>query len=278
MTSAVSHVETAASHIETAASHVETAASHIIEINLDEFSYPGYEKVILENIEFSIEPGESVAIMGGSGSGKTTLLKICAGIDGYELGVEKVQTNGRFSMLFQQNLLLDYMTVIKNITLPAKFAGLSSLDIKVTEVTESLGIGDLLDMYPFQLSGGEQKRVALARALLYPKINGLIMDEPFSGLDEPRREGILEDLEKWLKESKLTCLFATHSAYEAVHLANRVIIIGGTPSTIIKDDDEVKPSDGVSETWLGSPDAAFFEKVSQIMDLQRSSYFQKGDA
>ena len=273
MTSAVSHVEIAASRVETAASHIK--------INLDEFSYPGYEKVILKDINFSIEPGESVAIMGGSGSGKTTLLKICAGIDDYRLGVEKVRTNGRFSILFQQNLLLDYMTVIKNITLPAKFAGLSSRDIKrdikVTEVTESLGIEDLLDMYPFQLSGGQQKRVALARALLYPNINGLIMDEPFSGLDEPRREGILEDLEKWLKESKLTCLFATHSAYEAVHLANRVIIIGGTPSTIINRY-KVKPSDGASEKWLGSPDTAFFEKVSHIMDLQRSDYSQKGNA
>ena len=270
MTSAVSHVEIAASRVETAASHIK--------INLDEFSYPGYEKVILKDINFSIEPGESVAIMGGSGSGKTTLLKICAGIDGYRLGVEKVRTNGRFSMLFQQNLLLDYMTVIKNITLPAKLAGLSPRDIKVTEVTESLGIGDLLDMYPFQLSGGQQKRVALARALLYPNINGLIMDEPFSGLDEPRREGILEDLEKWLKESKLTCLFATHSAYEAVHLANRVILIGGTPSTIINDYPIDKPSGGASDTWLDSHEAAFFQEVSHIMGLQRSSYSQKGNA
>lgn len=260
-----------------AASHVETAASHI-EINLDEFSYPGYEKVILKDIKFSIRPGESVAIMGGSGSGKTTLLKICAGIDGYRLGEEKVWTNGRFSMLFQQNLLLDYMKVTKNITLPAKFAGLSSRDIEVKKVTESLGIGDLLDMYPFQLSGGQQKRVALARALLYPNISGLIMDEPFSGLDEPRREGILEDLEKWLKEEKLTCLFATHSAYEAVHLANRVITIGGTPSTIINDYPIDKPSGGASATWLDSHEAAFFQEVSHIMGLQRSSYFQKGDA
>ena len=250
---------------ESAAAILRNNGSSTPEFNLkfDRFSYLGHEKVILKNIDLSIKAGESVAIMGGSGSGKTTLLKIFAGIDGYKPVNWEGNTQGRFAMLFQQNLLLDYKKVYENIILPAKF---NRSPVDVMPVVKALGIADLLERYPFQLSGGQQKRVALARALLYPNIDGLIMDEPFSGLDEPLREGILEDLRKRLRNSGLTCLFATHSAYEAASLANRVVFIGGDPSTISLDDNIILNRD----EWPDIQNKVLFQKVSEIMKRQRN--------
>lgn len=132
-------------------------------------------------------------------------------------------------MLFQDNVLLDYLSVRQNITLPSVLSG---REIDITEISRSLRIDHLLGAYPRRLSGGERKRVALARGLAYPDLIGLIMDEPFVALDLYLKESILIDLKDRLVDAKLACLFSTHSAEEAVYLADRILILGGSPSTI----------------------------------------------
>lgn len=159
---------------------------------------------ILKNVSFVVEQGERVAIMGASGSGKTTLIKIIAGFKGYSATSGSCKCNGRFAMVFQQPLLLNHMTVRENILLPAS---IQKMDKPIDEIVRILDIASLLNRYPYQLSGGQQRRVALARALCYPNAHGLIMDEPFTGLDEPLRDQILLELQMALDTTELTCLF-----------------------------------------------------------------------
>jgi ABC-type nitrate/sulfonate/bicarbonate transport system ATPase subunit len=200
-----------------------------LEVQLESFVFPGDSRQILRDVGLRLNRGERVAIMGPSGSGKTTLLKICAGLRGYELSNGTCTQSGRFSMLFQDNVLLDYLSVHRNITLPAALNGGVN---DINEISRSLHIEHLLNAYPRRLSGGERKRVALARGLAYPDLSGLFMDEPFAALDLYLKESILIDLRSRLDKAGLSCLFATHSAEEAVYLADRIIILGGTPSTI----------------------------------------------
>jgi len=185
--------------------------------------------LILEDLNLFVRRGERVAVMGGSGSGKTTLLKLVAGFKGYRATSGSCLCTGRFAMVFQQPLLLDHMLVQENILLPAL---IQKAHQPIDEVVRILGLGKLLDRYPFQLSGGQQRRVALARALSYPDAHGLIMDEPFTGLDEPLRDQILAELQVALDKTGFTCLFSTHNPVEAAFLADRIVFIGGDVATI----------------------------------------------
>src|SRR5665213_1657139 len=200
-----------------------------LELQLESFVFPGDSRQILWEVGLRLGRRERIAIMGSSGSGKTTLLKICAGLRGYGLSKGNCARSGRFSMLFQDNVLLDYLSVQRNITLPS---ALNGGEHDVREISRSLHIEHLLESFPRRLSGGERKRVALARGLAYPDLSGLIMDEPFVALDLFLKESILVDLKNRLDKAALACLFSTHSAEEAVYLADRLIILGGTPSTI----------------------------------------------
>lgn len=184
---------------------------------------------ILKDVSFVVQRGERVAVMGASGSGKTTLLKLIAGFRGYLATSGSCLSTGRFAMVFQQPLLLNHMSVRENILLPAS---IQKMHQPIEEIVRILDIGLLLDRYPFQLSGGQQRRVALARALSYPDAHGLIMDEPFTGLDEPLRDQILAELQAALDATALTCLFSTHSPVEAAFLADRIIFIGEQPATV----------------------------------------------
>lgn len=201
----------------------------VLDVRLDSFSFPKSATNVLRDIRFRLGQKERVAVMGASASGKTTLLKICGGLQGYELREGDCVRSGRFSMLFQDNVLLDYMSVGRNIMLPSSLNGVPA---DVEDISKSLHIEHLLDVYPRRLSGGERKRVALARGMAYPELIGLIMDEPFTGLDLFLKESILVDLKTRLDKENLACLFSTHSAEEAVYLADRIIILGDTPSTI----------------------------------------------
>ena len=195
------------------------------------FSYTN--ELVLGRLNLSIKAGERVALMGGSGSGKTTLLKICAGLQKYRNQNMSIIGFEGFSFIFQQNLLLEHLTVLKNIILPgAVFQGDQT---RLQSIIDTLGLNALLNKYPYELSGGQQKRVAIARAFVYPQIKGLFMDEPFTGLDEPLRDTIIGELKDILNNKELPCLFTTHSPFEAAFLANRVLFLGGDPSSIIEE-------------------------------------------
>ncbi|MCR5033081.1 MAG: ABC transporter ATP-binding protein [Lachnospiraceae bacterium] len=199
----------------------------------------GAETTALQDVHFTVEKGEFVAIMGESGSGKTTLLNILASLDVPTAG--KVLVNGEdFSQLkdderaimrrenlgfiFQDFNLLDNFSIEDNIKLPLVLAGEKPdvMDAKVKPLAEKLGIGELLTKYPFEISGGQKQRAAIARALITdPQI--LLADEPTGALDSKAATNLMR-LMRQIHEGGQTILMVTHSNVAASY-ADRVMFI-----------------------------------------------------
>ncbi|WP_125707913.1 ABC transporter ATP-binding protein [Companilactobacillus zhongbaensis] len=186
------------------------------------------DKHILKNIDLAIESNSIVAILGPSGSGKTTLLNILAKIDQPSSGefTSESDQNPKGIMVFQEYLLFPHMTVAKNITFGLRMSKVKRDDIKerLAKITEVMGISDLVDRYPDELSGGQRQRVALARAMiLRPKL--LLMDEPFSSLDENLRIEMLNFVQQIQSQFDVTIVFVTHYKNEAYLLSKRIAIL-----------------------------------------------------
>lgn len=214
--------------------------------------------LVLDQLNLVVQHGERVAVMGESGSGKTTLLKLIAGLRGYKAVNGECRRSGHFVLVFQQPLLLDHATVRSNILLPAR---IQHVDQSIDDIVRILDLDNLLDRYPYQLSGGQQRRVALARALTCPNAEGLLMDEPFSGLDEPLRERILGELEAGLNATGLTTVLATHSPFEASFIADRIVFLGGDPASIVAEY-AVKLPRGQRYRLLDTPQ--FYNEIASI--------------
>ena len=186
---------------------------------------------ILKDLSLTIEPGESVAIVGASGSGKTTLLSLLAGLDTPTAGTIHLDglpvhdqnedaraalRAGRVGFVFQSFQLLSGFTALENVMLPCELAGQKDARIKATAALEAVGLGARLTHYPQQLSGGEQQRVALARAFAgEPKI--LFADEPTGNLDTATGARIINQLFAMNRERRATLVLVTHDT----HLASR---------------------------------------------------------
>ena len=201
--------------------------------------FKGYQVEALKNVTFEAESGEYAAIMGESGSGKTTLLNILAALDrptegkvfleGQELsGID----DGRLAAFRRENLgfvfqefnLLDTLSVRDNILLPLVLSGYTVTDMeeKLVPVSEQLGIADILDQFPYEISGGQKQRTAAARALITsPKI--ILADEPTGALDSRSSDELLRVFRK-MNENGQTILMVTHSVNAASH-ADRVLFI-----------------------------------------------------
>lgn len=188
------------------------------------------EKVILENLSLKINQGDLVAIVGKSGSGKSTLLNLLGLIDGdysgyYEIfGQKNVPVNSaksqaiireHISYLFQNFALIDNETVEYNLMLALKYVKLSKKDKvkKIEEILERVGLSSTLHQKVSELSGGEQQRIAVARAILKPS-QLLLADEPTGSLDPENRDLVLNFLLDMNKEGK-TVIIVTHDAYVA---------------------------------------------------------------
>ena len=188
------------------------------------------EKVILENLSLKINQGDLVAIVGKSGSGKSTLLNLLGLIDGdysgyYEIfGQQNVPVNSvksqaiireHISYLFQNFALIDNETVEYNLMLALKYVKLSKKDKvkKIEEILERVGLSSTLHQKVSELSGGEQQRIAVARAILKPS-QLLLADEPTGSLDPENRDLVLNFLLDMNKEGK-TVIIVTHNAYVA---------------------------------------------------------------
>ena len=188
------------------------------------------EKVILENLSLEINQGDLVAIVGKSGSGKSTLLNLLGLIDGdysgyYEIfGQQNVPVNSvksqaiireHISYLFQNFALIDNETVEYNLMLALKYVKLSKKDKvkKIEEILERVGLSSTLHQKVSELSGGEQQRIAVARAILKPS-QLLLADEPTGSLDPENRDLVLNFLLDMNKEGK-TVIIVTHDAYVA---------------------------------------------------------------
>ena len=201
----------------------------------------GTETVALQNANLEVNEGEFVSLIGPSGCGKTTLLRIIAdlvqptggGITVAGKSPRQARLEREYGYVFQAPVLYDWRSVLKNVTLPLEIMGYSrdQRRDRALELLEMVGLGDFDKNYPWQLSGGMQQRVSIARALAFdPKL--LLMDEPFGALDEITREAMNNELLRIWQETGKTVIFVTHSIAEAVFLSSRVVVMTARPGKI----------------------------------------------
>ena len=197
----------------------------------------------LDNVSMTIQKGEFISLLGPSGCGKTTLLRIIADLiqpTGGEVKVtgdtaKEARLAQKYGIVFQSPVLYDWRKVKQNIMLPLEMMGIkkSERENRVNNLLELVGLIDFKDHYPWQLSGGMQQRVAIARALaMEPEI--LLMDEPFSALDEFSRERLNEELLSIWSKVGNTVVFVTHSISEAIFLSDRVFVLSPHPGDYLQ--------------------------------------------
>lgn len=200
------------------------------------------ETIILDDINLNIENGEFVSIIGPSGCGKSTLINIISGLNDKSSGSlvvdneEITKASVDRIMVFQNAALFPWLTVYDNVAFGLKNITKNSEEIKkkVNNILKKVHLFKYKDKYPHELSGGMKQRVSIARSIVMdPKI--LLMDEPFSALDEQTRMLLHNELQQIWIETKKTILFVTHNIREAVKLSDRVIIMGTRPGRIIDD-------------------------------------------
>ncbi len=232
----------------------------------------GSEVVALHQVSLEVSAGEFVSLLGPSGCGKTTLLRIMADLQQPTSGVVKIagkspkeaRLSQKYGIVFQSPVLYDWRTVKANITLPLEMMSIPKAERnrRADELLELVGLGNFSDRYPWQLSGGMQQRVAIARALaIRPEI--LLMDEPFSALDEFTRERLNEELLAIWKQIQSTVVFVTHSIPEAVFLSDRVFVLSPHPGRLSAVVDIPLPR---PRTQSMRNDPEFFRLITEIRD------------
>ncbi len=180
---------------------------------------------IFENLNFHVEEGQRVAIMGKSGSGKSTLLSLISGIikpDDGDISLNSISYKDlqeselndfratNIGFIFQNFHLVSYLNALENVMLPAKVCNIPKPKEKAIELLKSVGLGHRLDHLPSELSGGEKQRVAIARALIHnPKI--ILADEPSGNLDEETGNAVMDILFELIKKNNTTLILVTHS-------------------------------------------------------------------
>lgn len=201
----------------------------------------GNDVQALNHINLDIKKGEFISLLGPSGCGKTTLLRTIA--DLLEPTSGKVRITGmtpkeirlqqKFGIVFQNPVLFEWRTVKKNVELPLEIMYWSKEERlkQADRMLELVGLTKFADHYPKQLSGGMQQRVGIARAFGI-KPNILLMDEPFSALDEFTKEKLHDDLLKIWKETNKTVIFVTHNIQEAVYLSDKVCVLSPHPGRL----------------------------------------------
>lgn len=199
------------------------------------------ELQILQPITFEVKAGESVAIVGASGSGKSTLLSLLAGLDQVSSGEifldseplhamdeeQRAQLRGKkVGFIFQSFMLVQSLTALENVMLPAEIAGHSDAKARAKKILDDVGLGHRAHHYPNQLSGGEQQRVAIARAFIgEPKL--LFADEPTGNLDEANSDKIEQLLFNMNKELGTTLILVTHDPALAKQCDRQLTMQGG---------------------------------------------------
>jgi NitT/TauT family transport system ATP-binding protein len=236
----------------------------------------GVRNHAVKDIGFDLREGEFVSIVGPSGCGKTTLIGCISGL--LEPSAGEVHAFGekvaggppeRMSVVFQDysRSLFPWLTVERNIGLPLESAGVSRSEIaqSVRTMVDSVELADsVLTKYPWQLSGGMQQRVAIARSLISrPGI--LLMDEPFASVDAQTRMSLEDLVLKFWAEWRKSILFITHDIDEAVYLSDRIVVLSKSPSTVqeVVDVPLPRPRDQVSTKH----DPAFAELRTEVLKM-----------
>nr|WP_308627263.1 ABC transporter ATP-binding protein [uncultured Eisenbergiella sp.] len=201
----------------------------------------GKEVKALTHVNLDISKSEFVSLVGPSGCGKTTLLRTMADLQEPTEGTvridgmtpKEVRLQQRFGIVFQSPVLFEWRTVRENVELPLEIKrfGKEKRREEADKMLEMVGLQDFAGHYPGQLSGGMQQRVNIARALaLRPEI--LLMDEPFSALDEFTKEKLHEDLLRIWRKTEKTIVFVTHNIAEAVFLSDKVCVMSPHPGRL----------------------------------------------
>jgi NitT/TauT family transport system ATP-binding protein len=212
--------------------------------NID-FAYThsdGNNVSIFKKLSITFETGKITSIVGSSGSGKSTLLKLICGLLTPSNGSIKIQDNtiegalkkGFFGLVFQSPDLLPWRNLLRNVQLPFELQNKPIDKERSLSLISNLGLSGWENKYPYQLSGGMQQRAAIARALVnQPPI--LLLDEPFSQLDELLRFELLLYVQNYAMENNSTVIFVTHDISEAVLISDKVYVLGMPPTTKFED-------------------------------------------
>ncbi len=202
-------------------------------LEVDKISVVYESQNLFSNLSLTIEKNDIVALTGPSGSGKTTLLRCIAGLEPIQAGCIRLESEDithkpahlrQIGMVFQDNQLFPHLNVGQNVAYSLKLKRIDkkTIDTKVHKILGLMGLTHLIDRFTENLSGGEAKRVAVARALIAePKV--LLLDEPLTGLDPDLHSRLLDDLNKLLRTNGTTVLHVTHDLDEASAIADRVI-------------------------------------------------------
>ncbi len=197
---------------------------------------------IFENLNFHVQEGQRIAIMGKSGSGKSTLLSLISGIIKPDVGDISLNSTSykdlkesdlndfrasNIGFVFQNFHLVSYLNALENVMLPAKVCNIPQAKEKAMKLLENVGLGHRLDHLPSELSGGEKQRVAIARALIHnPKI--ILADEPSGNLDEETGDTVMDILFKLIKKNNTTLILVTHSKELANRCEKTYKLVSGT--------------------------------------------------
>lgn len=217
------------------------AAMPLLQINDVAVRFTG-DRDVLANTSLTIMPGEFVTLLGPSGCGKSTLLNLTAGTLRPRVGniifagkaVNSI--NRQVGYVTQEDTMLPWLTLAGNVGLPLRMRGIKRALVKeqVMALLENFSLGHAANLHPAQLSGGMKKRGLLARALIY-KPPLLLMDEPFAALDAQMRSQLQAELRRVVQTTGVAVMFVTHDIEEAALLADRVVVIGGSPGHIMDD-------------------------------------------
>lgn len=200
------------------------------------------ETIALDDISFSVQRGEFVAIVGPSGCGKSTLLNIITGLlpvtEGTCLieGVPCEQKKKSIGYMLQKDHLLEWRTIYRNITLGLEIQKnlTDEARIRINSMLRDYGLQDFKNSYPRELSGGMRQRAALIRTLaLSPSL--LLLDEPFSALDYQTRLNVADDIGRIIQNQGITTILVTHDLSEAISMADRVLVFSARPGRLIAD-------------------------------------------
>ncbi|MFB9326746.1 ABC transporter ATP-binding protein [Paenibacillus aurantiacus] len=252
-----------------------TGRTEIPEIELTDISmrYSAASEVLaVQKVNLQIRKGEFVALLGPSGCGKTTLLRLMADLLQPTEGTinvsgktaKEARLDRKYGIVFQHPVLYDWRKVRQNVMLPLEVLSLPKAERKdrADRLLELVGLSKFADHYPWQLSGGMQQRVAIARALaIEPEI--LLMDEPFSALDEFSRERLNEELLAIWSKVGSTVVFVTHSIPEAVFLSDRVCVLSPHPGRLTAVVDIPLPRPRTREMRVSDE---FFRLAARIRD------------
>jgi len=198
------------------------------------------EKKVFNNFTLSISSNSVTSILGASGAGKSTLVNLIGGIERPDSGSillsndppEKHQKEGNIGYVFQSCGLLPWLTVRKNIELPFRLIGKKKSKNQIDGLLDLIKLKKMKDDYPKRLSGGEKQRVALARALS-TNPSFVLLDEPFSHLDEPLRESLIRDILNIWSKNCPTVMFISHSIKDAIMLSDNILVVSGNSCHVI---------------------------------------------